>query len=528
MKEKDFNVNNSNKLIIGVSILFCTVILIIGASTAYFTQGAGANIENIVTADELSLEYNDDDNNYMRQELIPASRENAVYAYNIEGENKCKDDYDYSVCSIYRFSVENTGNVPQLLRMSLHPTANSYKNLKFMLYEVAEGGNILIKDTTDLEQFSVEPIIMSEAYTLGITNENEEKTFELVLYIEAQDYDQTSEDSGKQFGAGIRIDSITTGKYIAEGFGPNCWETDLKDRTTLVKFNGIDHETGEVDEKCSAYVTKEGDYYSINVPSNIGGQEITTLGNSLFGSVASLDNEGNPTFNKYVNIKAITISEGIKEIADGNTDNFLGTFIGIGIMYMEDDNYNLDISFPNSLVDIGVFAFGTSNIKKINIPSSVVNIKDYAFVSSFLNEVNFLKTSEGKTNLKTIGDNSFSYNSLSSIEIPESIEKIGDNAFEESGLTKVTFLGSEYGTSNLESIGEKAFFNCDLMYETVDEPLILPSSLKFIGDQAFRPGWANFVALKYIKFMGTRENLNKLGTNWYSTSRVLQVSAIDD
>ena len=49
MKEKEINTDNSKKLIIGVSILFCTVILIIGTTTAYFTQSDSEDTSNIVT-----------------------------------------------------------------------------------------------------------------------------------------------------------------------------------------------------------------------------------------------------------------------------------------------------------------------------------------------------------------------------------------------------------------------------------------------------------------------------------------------
>ena len=48
--EKELNTNNSNKrLIIGVSILFSAVILIIGATTAYFTQSDTKEMGNIVS-----------------------------------------------------------------------------------------------------------------------------------------------------------------------------------------------------------------------------------------------------------------------------------------------------------------------------------------------------------------------------------------------------------------------------------------------------------------------------------------------
>ena len=53
--------NNSKKLIIGISILFCTVILIIGATTAFFTQSDSEETGDIGTANiNGTLLYNDD------------------------------------------------------------------------------------------------------------------------------------------------------------------------------------------------------------------------------------------------------------------------------------------------------------------------------------------------------------------------------------------------------------------------------------------------------------------------------------
>ena len=130
--------NNSKKLIIGVSILFCAVILIIGGTIAFFTQSDSEDTGNIVTLDKLELEYNDDFNEnteFMRQELIPASYDNVITSYTrIDTENKCLDSLGYSACSVYRFSIKNISDIAQELQMTLNPTANSYTNLKFLLY----------------------------------------------------------------------------------------------------------------------------------------------------------------------------------------------------------------------------------------------------------------------------------------------------------------------------------------------------------------------------------------------------------
>ena len=286
--------NNSKKLIIGVSILFCTVILIIGGTIAFFTQSDSEETGDIVTVDKVELEYIDnfDENkNYMRQELIPASIDNVIKAYTREDtQNKCLDSQGRSACSVYKFGIKNISDITQELKMTLNPTTNTYTNLKFLLYEITENENKQIMSTTELIKESKTAIPLYKIFNL---KSNEIKTFEIIFYIEAKDYDQTEEDAGKSFGAGIRVDSITTGTYVAKNFGESCWTIS---GSTLTKFNGIDNNFtikdesgntidnpnyGKINESCTGYINdddKDG-YYSLYIPSNVGGQEVTTLDN---------------------------------------------------------------------------------------------------------------------------------------------------------------------------------------------------------------------------------------------------------
>ena len=61
--KNELKTNNSNKLVIGISILFCAVILIIGGTFAFFTQSNTKEIGNIVTADiDGTIGYIDNNN----------------------------------------------------------------------------------------------------------------------------------------------------------------------------------------------------------------------------------------------------------------------------------------------------------------------------------------------------------------------------------------------------------------------------------------------------------------------------------
>lgn len=85
VKEKELDVNKSKKLIIGMSIIFCTVIFIIGGTFAFFTQSDSKNTGNIVSENiNETLLYNDkyeENEKYNRQGLIPASLDVVLRSY---------------------------------------------------------------------------------------------------------------------------------------------------------------------------------------------------------------------------------------------------------------------------------------------------------------------------------------------------------------------------------------------------------------------------------------------------------------
>lgn len=77
-----------------------------------------------------------------------------------------------------------------------------------------------------------------------------------------------------------------------------------------------------------------------------------------------------------------------------------------------------------------------------------------------------------------IGDEAFIYSSLrGDVVLPSSIKAIGDRAFYRSSKLD----GRIYLPSSLETIGEEAFYGCD----KIKGDLIIPDSVRFIGDRAF-------------------------------------------
>ena len=507
------NINNSNKIIIGISIIFSTIILIIGSTTAFFSQSASGSTGNIVSNNDnnVYIEYYDV-KNMMLDNIIPiksSELEKAIYR-----ENICVDDNNNHVCSAYGFMLQSTYEKDQKINISMAPTVNSFTNLKYILLKVIDTENlqleILTESPVSLEKNNLDTISLLENETLST---GQQATYALVFYIENMGYDQTSEDAGKNFGATIRIDSISTGTYITKSFGKNCWNyTD----TTLTGFNGIDMTTGEIDTDCSGYVSKEGDYYSINIPSRIGTQEITKLGNNLFSAFEYDENTGDENINRYVNIKKVIIEPGIKEIGDENDMTLTGTFMMVGYE-LNDSNYEFNVVLPDTLTKINDRAFHFVPLKSIVIPSNVEVIGMGAF-SSNPGEVNLTLegASDGTSKLRIIKDGAFSTLNNTSLVIPASVEFIGEQSFyNNKNLEVLTFMGALDGSSKLHTIGDKAFYNCNLTYESDKNPLILPPGITTMGEQVFfyNPN------LNYIYFTGESEGF---GNYWNFMAQVIK------
>jgi len=172
-----------------------------------------------------------------------------------------------------------------------------------------------------------------------------------------------------------------------------------------------------------------------------------------------------------------------------------------------------NVILPESLTEIGEYAFLACALTNITIPNSVKTIGSNAFK----NCVNMEQVVIGD-NVSFIGRSAFSYciglkqfvvsgknNKYSSengmlvnkdkttlvifpggksiSEIPSSITIIGESAFAESNFTEITL------PANIDSIGPTAFYNCSKL-----ESVTLPENLRIIADSAFHLNYS----LKYI------------------------------
>lgn len=170
----------------------------------------------------------------------------------------------------------------------------------------------------------------------------------------------------------------------------------------------------------------------------------------------SLTEIGEYAFNKTA-LASITLPQSIDKVGNG---------------WFSDCKYLETVNFDGKIKEIGNSAFiGCISLKDIEIPSSVVNIGNSAFSSCIS-----LKNIEIPSSVVSIGNSAFnSCTSLKNIEIPSSVVSIGKFAFIGcSALSEVLF------NEGLKTIGESAFHSCKSL-SSVQWPL----SLEEIGASAF-------------------------------------------
>lgn len=155
------------------------------------------------------------------------------------------------------------------------------------------------------------------------------------------------------------------------------------------------------------------------------------------------------------------------------------------------------VILPDTLIEIGSYAFAHGQFETITIPQNVVTISGHAFASGSLTSINL---NEG---LETIGTGAFEYNNLTDLVIPKSVKNLnytiasgnlinGDSAFiyarDENGEIDDTTLIS-FGDrkrkqvvipSNVKIIISSAFVSDDEV-----EQVIIPDSVTDIRAWAF-------------------------------------------
>lgn len=172
---------------------------------------------------------------------------------------------------------------------------------------------------------------------------------------------------------------------------------------------------------------------------------------------------------------------------DGKT--YTVTTIG---SYAFNGTYVVTIVMPNTITEVQSYAFKSSTVANVTFSNKLKYIRDEAFNCTKLAKVELY---EG---LESIGDGAFSGNyearkrEINTLILPNSLKEIGENAFSyQDNLTEVDL------PNNLEVLEDKVFYGCSSL-ATVK----LPDGLKSIGSYAFY-----YCAMESITFPTSLETI---------------------
>ena len=122
--------------VIGVATL---IVAIIGATFAYFTAVASSDEDAVNTSSAvIGLSYTDD-NTGIRGTLIPAAPA-VVSQYAGIANSSCKDANNYNVCSVYKFTVENTSETAVTMHFSAAVSTATMNDMYYRIIKVAKNG----------------------------------------------------------------------------------------------------------------------------------------------------------------------------------------------------------------------------------------------------------------------------------------------------------------------------------------------------------------------------------------------------
>ena len=202
-------------------------------------------------------------------------------------------------------------------------------------------------------------------------------------------------------------------------------------------------------------------------------KSVTAIGNDVFWDCRSLSNIVIPKSVICLNGNPFSGWEGKLECLSPN------------FIYEDEVLFNKDkskiVSFrnrkiesyiiPDSVTDIGDYAFSHSSLSNIVIPDSVTDIGDYAF-----SDCSSLSNIVIPNSVTDIGDYAFwECSSLTNIVIPDSVTDIGNSAFEYcSSLSNIVIPDS------VTDIGDGAFAYCSFLSK-----IVIPDSVTDIGSSAF-------------------------------------------
>lgn len=223
---------------------------------------------------------------------------------------------------------------------------------------------------------------------------------------------------------------------------------------------------------------------SINIPTEIDGYTVSSIGKSAFRYCESIHTVNIPAtvtnIGEYAfadcSVKTVSIN-GCAQIAayafyDCEALEQLTISDGVTSIGQSAFRYSGNIQsleLPGSITNMGEYAFADSGIRSLHI-NGCLTIPDYAFYDCENLEV--LIISDGVT---SIGQSAFRYcGNVKSLAIPSSVTEIGEYAFADSGIIALHLNGCP-------NVPDYAFYDCENL-----TAITISDGVKSIGQSAFR------------------------------------------
>lgn len=302
---------------------------------------------------------------------------------------------------------------------------------------------------------------------------------------------------------GCEITSITFGKNLSE-IGPsaffNC------DDLNEIKLSDENDEYVYVD---GCLIRRSDNTLVLGLASAVIPETVVSIGDYAFAYRKNLSEIAIPSsvtaigsyaFANCENLKTIEVSQSVKSIQSCVLKNCVSltkatwrTLVSVPDSAFEGCSALTDVKLSN-VAKIGERAFsGCIGLKEIILPQSLTEIGEYAFNKTALasitlpqsidkvgngwfSDCKYLETVNFDGKIKEIGNSAFiGCISLKNIEIPSSVVNIGDSAF--SGCISLKNIEIP---SSVVSIGNAAFSGCSALSE-----VLFNEGLKAIGEEAF-------------------------------------------
>ena len=221
-----------------------------------------------------------------------------------------------------------------------------------------------------------------------------------------------------------------------------------------------------------------GDESKVEIPENIDGKEVSSVGYGVFA-----DNR---------KLTSVTVPNTVTELQ-------YGAFQSCSNLQ------SVEFAAGSKLQTIGINAFQQCiNLSNINIPESVQEIKAYGFAGCWKLDV------ELPGELTEIGDSAFYNTNLTDIQIPDSVTEVGVGAFLDCESLEAVTLGK-----GMEGIPMQIFNGCEQLKE-----ITFPENITYIGDSAFSGTGLTAVSVP--------ESVTSIGNYAFSDCQNLQTASVSN